>query len=498
MKNKKNIEHFFQENFKDFQAQPPVDSWDEISRRLNQEKKRKVLPLWIKFSSIAATFLLGLFLFENNSDKSQTQSITSVDDTTTIHTNNNTNDKNLPTLNSSKDTTELLTGVDNLSNSSQSTENQTLSSSSRIPKNTVVSLSTSSNTFTSNTSKYKNSTDKTSRSRNEDINLKTDFVFSEDNNRTEIVTNNENKSVIEKSQSIFNQTIDFTYNASTTDSDSRNEDVVAIAEEPKEESNEILDYLAQLEEASQDKEAENNSSLTNRWSLTPNVAPITMNSFSIGSPMSEQLNGNSKEYLASMSVGLGVNYAVTDKINIRTGVNKFMVGYNTHDVVVYATANVIDLLENQMNINYTNTSGNVVVKSENLIATESANIAMPQTTGYLNHKFGYIEIPMEVSYKLLDTKFNIDIIGGFSTLFLQENEVSVIGNGMKTTLGEANNMNDIHFSTNLGVGFRYEIFKSFDISLEPMFKYQIGTYSKNSEGFKPYILGIYTGLSFKF
>lgn len=490
MKNKKNIERFFQENFKDFEVQAPADSWNTISRKLQKDKKKRVLPLWIKFSSIAATFLLGLFLFEYNSDESQNQSITSTDDIITNPTN--TNNKNSTTLNTSKSNTELLTSTDNSSKSSQSHGNYTPTNSSISPKNTVVSLSTS-----SNTSKYKNSTDKTSRSRNETINLKTDFVFSEDNNRTEIVTNNENKSVIEKSQSIFNQTIDFTSNPPNTDSDSRNEEVVATTEEPKEESNEILDFLAKLNDSTEDKDSETNSNLNNRWSLTPNVAPITMNSLSGGSPISDQLNGNSKEYLASMSVGLGVNYAVTDKINIRTGVNKFMVGYNTHDVAVYATANAIDLLNNNMNVNYNPTSNTLVIKPENTFVTESANILPPQN-GYLNHKFGYIEIPMEVSYKLLDTKFNIDIIGGFSTLFLQENEVSVIGNGMKTTLGEANNMNDIHFSTNLGVGFRYEIFKSFDISLEPMFKYQIGTYSKNSEGFKPYILGIYTGLSFKF
>src|SRR5690606_3296520 len=196
-------------------------------------------------------------------------------------------------------------------------------------------------------------------------------------------------------------------------------------------------YLAKLEDTSEEKKSENNTSPVNRWSLIPNVAPVTMNSFSSSSPISDQLNGNSKEYLSGMSVGLGINYALTKKINIRTGVNKFMVGYNTHDVAIYATANVIDLLENQMNINYTNISSNVVVKPENLIATESSSLAMPQTTGHLNHKFGYIEIPMEVSYKLLDTKFDIDVIGGFSTLFLQENEDSVIGNGLKTTQGEA-------------------------------------------------------------
>jgi len=31
-----------------------------------------------------------------------------------------------------------------------------------------------------------------------------------------------------------------------------------------------------------------------------------------------------------------------------------------------------------------------------------------------------------------------------------------------------------------------------------MFKYQLNTFSKNDGGFKPYYLGVYTGLNFRF
>lgn len=501
MKNKKNIEHFFQENFKDFEVQAPTDSWNNISKRLNKEKKKRVLPLWIKFSSIAAAFLLGLFLLQNDS---QLHTPNTISNDGIVFNPSDSEKKNDSDENFSEFDNASITGLGddstsqnpNSNNTIDNTSIRTIISNNNSDENLIKSsLKNSHNSQYVNTSSHK----KSSIKKDNITDFVKDNISQDEQNQTEIAAAEDKTIIKEKSEDSFRLNKKSDSESIINPLNIENNGSLVNTEELKEESAEIIEYLAKLNNSSEEDDDDNNKKLklASRWSLTPNIAPITMNSFSGGSPISDQLNDNSKEYLASTSVGLGINYALTEKISIRTGVNKFVTGYNTHDVAIYATANAIDLLNNNMNINYTGISNPIVVRPENSFMTESATLLSPQN-GYLNHKLGYIEIPMEVSYKLLDSKFNIDIIGGFSTLFLQENEVSVIGNGMKTNLGEATNMNDVHFSTNLGIGFRYEIFKSFDISIEPMFKYQIGTYSKNSEGFKPYILGVYTGLSFKF
>lgn len=64
MKENKNIERLFQEKFKDFEVQPPQDAWAAIEKRLNEKKKkRRVIPIWFKASGIAASLVLGFFLF---------------------------------------------------------------------------------------------------------------------------------------------------------------------------------------------------------------------------------------------------------------------------------------------------------------------------------------------------------------------------------------------------------------------------------------------------
>jgi hypothetical protein len=65
-------------------------------------------------------------------------------------------------------------------------------------------------------------------------------------------------------------------------------------------------------------------------------------------------------------------------------------------------------------------------------------------------------------------------------------------------MGEANNINPVHFSTNIGLGVDYQFLKAFRASVEPMFKYQLNTFSNNSGNFRPYFIGIYSGISYQF
>jgi len=90
------------------------------------------------------------------------------------------------------------------------------------------------------------------------------------------------------------------------------------------------------------------------------------------------------------------------------------------------------------------------------------------------------------------------LIGGFSSLFLADNELSVEAGDFSTVLGEANNLNSLSFTTNIGLGFDYKIGKRLKFNIEPMFKYQLNPYTDSSVDFNPFYLGVYTGLSFKF
>ncbi|MEO8517306.1 MAG: hypothetical protein ABI426_11195 [Flavobacterium sp.] len=237
---------------------------------------------------------------------------------------------------------------------------------------------------------------------------------------------------------------------------------------------------------------------TPKWKIKPNVAPLYMNSPE-GSPIDAQFADNSKKFENKMSIGLGVDYALSSKVSLRTGINQFDLGYNTNDIAFYADLNSKGLSGHNAitTIDLRPDAQSIVIEDRKNASSQELAIQNKET-GYLSQRMGYVEVPVEVSYKLLDKKFGIQFITGVSTLFLNDNQVSVVSSGLTTVLGEANNLNKVHFSTNIGLGFKYSFWKSFEANFEPTFKYQINTFNDNSGGFKPYLIGLYSGLSFKF
>jgi hypothetical protein len=261
-----------------------------------------------------------------------------------------------------------------------------------------------------------------------------------------------------------------------------------------------------LEELLNEKESKTKQEAkVNRWQLTSNVAPIFLGSISNGSAIDPVLDNNSKTYNTSVGFGLGVSYSATSKLSVRTGLNKVNMSYNTNDIMFFASIESRGL----KNVSPTRSSAMMeihsMVSSNNSVGSTSENGMLPfesalvqQNTGYLNQEIGYLEMPLEMTYALIDKKFGLKVIGGFSTLLLQENAITVVSDNNSMLLGEANNLNNIHFSTNLGIGIKYGFMKSFEFNVEPMVKYQLNTFSTNGGDFKPYFFGIYSGVSYKF
>ena len=62
MSEKKNIDRLFQEKFKEFEAVPQEQLWENIEADLEKDKKRRVIPLWMRLSGVAALLMIGLMV----------------------------------------------------------------------------------------------------------------------------------------------------------------------------------------------------------------------------------------------------------------------------------------------------------------------------------------------------------------------------------------------------------------------------------------------------
>lgn len=170
-----------------------------------------------------------------------------------------------------------------------------------------------------------------------------------------------------------------------------------------------------------------------------------------------------------MSYGVTASYAVNKRLRVRSGINRVNLGYNTNNVVSYQSIGVssaTSTLQNVSNNSNTNNSiSNAPTEQLSLISTDNlssknTNSLLKTSNTSINQSLGYIEVPLELQYAVLSNKFGVNVIGGFSSLFLNNNEVfSEAQDGGRTFLGEANNINKVSYSANFGLGLNYQVTK---------------------------------------
>lgn len=546
MKDHKNIERLFQEKFKDFEAIPPQESWNIIASRLNEKKKKKrIIPIWFQLSGIAASFIIIGALIWNFQSNQNTNSPNNSNETVVVGVDNsNSKDKKSNTDFNNNETLRPEKNIENSENNTIKFDSKRIDFEKSNPivisneKSNIRYKDKKNNSFeskntldTKNKKRYPNYNNKESnheivanskakrnKSSKKNLFLETDLIATTKKNKNSKLNPNHNTTTSKKGlinsdkiNSFFDKTETNTNYVNTiNDTDKKSTDttnvVIASSESIIDNDStlvaEISPEINPLEELLKEKEAgknevEKEKEKRNRWAVSTNASPVYFNSISEGSSLDSQFSKNSKEFETTMSYGIGAVYQISNKFSFKTGVNTLTFNYNTDNVLFNTRLNSVtnNIKTLDRNSNSENLAFSAINSKSDL---GDALILLTESKGSIKQELSYVEVPLELSYKILDKKFGIDLIGGVSTLFLNANSISLISDGMEMNIGKANNLNDIHFSSNVGLGFKYNFWKSFNANFQPMFKYQINTFSENSGNFKPYFIGLYTGVSFSF
>jgi len=495
MKTKKHLDQLFKEQFKNFEVSPPPVVWENIEAALHKKKKnRKIVPIWYKMAGVAALFLLfftvGNYFFNNN-----------FPNTTITNEESNGIERTSPQF---LDTDVLVQEQNDAAPNAKDILKKATSDEIQ------VSSTSSDNSLKENQEHKENHTSSKPKSKVKTTSLKDTDVVITSENKKEKTTKPEKPSANtilekEKNKTIIAETVSKeikTTSPDKIDAEISETDIVVI--EPAEENKKsIFDAIQEKEIALASSEKQ---TLDNRWEVSPNFAPVYYNSLNGGSSIDSQFSDNTKSGDVNYSYGVKVSYAVTEKLSVRTGINKVDLSYVTNDIE-FAAASTTAALKS---INY-NTRGVIVAvgrrgtlntpPSGTPTMSDDGTMIVPRSgviPGTMSQNLDYFEIPLELKYALLNKRFGLNMIGGLSTLILSANDIRVNSDGFQTSIGEANNLNPLSFSTNVGLGLDYKITKKIVFNLEPMFKYQINAYTDNNIDFKPYYLGVYTGFSYRF
>ena len=225
-----------------------------------------------------------------------------------------------------------------------------------------------------------------------------------------------------------------------------------------------------------------------KFTVATIFASIYINSLGVSSCVDSQVSNHLSSGNSSYSYGVKFAYELSNKFTLQSGVNLINLGFTTNNVYVNSTASVIG---------FSNISAEPMLSRNPSTATTKSN-SIDANKASLNQVFGYVEIPVELKYNVTEGKFGVNLVGGFSTLLLNRDEVFIETNDFSQSLGSSNNLRSINFSGNIGVDIDYLIHKNLYINVSPMFKMQTNTFSKNSGSLQPYYLGVYTGLNYKF
>ncbi|WP_372754783.1 hypothetical protein [Mariniflexile sp.] len=468
MNDKKHIDRLFQERFKDFEATPSDTVWQNIESELTKKKKkRRIIPIWWQYAGVAAMLALlftigGSYFY--NSDKNPTINVVDTEREQTRSSNIKT------AIETNKDNNTKV-----VSNDGESSKIIRKSDASKLIN---LKSGTASNKKTNINNNFKNSNNHVAASVGK---YKT-------TTNSEIVTSNVNKTVQN------NESLIALEHAKKEIIDASKEKTTGTKIEEKNKNNVSIEEA--VENAKRNASKKNGK---NKWRISPNAAPVYFSSLGEGSSIDPQFNNNSKTGEVNMSYGIHASYAVNHKLKVRSGINKVNLGYSTNDVAVYHTVGASSstrVLENVIAV------ASDAPDNLSIISSESINVkpeAFTTTNSSINQAFAYIEIPLEIQYAIVNNKFGINLIGGFSSFFLSDNKIySEAETGTRTFLGEASNINNVSYSANLGLGLNYQVSKKIDLNIEPMFKYQINTFNNTSGDFSPYFIGVYTGFAIKF
>ncbi len=476
MNKKHNLDKLFLDKLHDFEANPDRKVWDNISAMLQEKKqKKRIFPFWWIAAGIVV-FFLGFYLSTDkiNFDIENKNSVVRNNDENKNSIEKTTNEKrNQNIVNTTNNPTDESKSVSVSANKSAQNNNVIATYAHKKPKRDISD--------TRNQTETKNQKKIFVSKQNSKINLFTTKITSSEiltlKNQTQEVATSIDKNVKENNFETIKEV-----------NVKPNNDSVAIAIVQKNTTKQLPDLNAEI-----NKKTINKKQVENKWSVGTTVALLNFESVTNRSNINEGLNGNDKKHQNTVSYGVGVQYHLNRKFAIRSGMNSLASNLATSNVVFVQSSqsgSVFLIVDSPQNENLS-TFNNIPT-----IAGTVNSTYMPMQTGIINESRNYLEIPVEVAYNIINRKVGVEVISGFSTLLLNSNAVSLQSSGQKYNFGKLDSAKKVNFSTNVGIGIRHKITKKIAVNVDGMLKYQLGSIKNQSNN--AYILGIYSGLNYKF
>jgi len=446
----------FDQHIKDKLSQPqlpPLDAWKNIQEKLDEkEKKKRIIPLFYWIGSTAACLVTGISIYYFNQNDA-------------VNVNHTPTNEVVKTKSTSKES--IKKDLNNIEHTKEKPfDNKIVSSVKKSSKSNQKTIQSSSSYF--------------------------ENIIGESTLFSNTIPNQKEDKTLELSQKNSTQKDNFVQNNSSINP--KNE-VSEKETNPKILEEKPLELVLQEEEKKKEKvEIKQKSPLL---TISSYINPTkVLESKSI---LANEFNDYNIKNNITVAYGAKVSVRLNDKINVRSGIAKVELEQNTTNINsgintgVYALS--ASMPKSSNNITY---HSNIRVVGDNTSHTTMTMLSSETNT--MEQKVHYIEVPLEIEYKLASfDKFNILAIAGGSYFAVTKNSISLADTNTRSNykLGEANNLNNSSYSANAGVKLEYNLSNKSSINLEPNYRYMLNPL-KNVDAKNPSLLGLNIGFSIKF
>lgn len=268
--------------------------------------------------------------------------------------------------------------------------------------------------------------------------------------------------------------------------------------------------------------AQNETQKEVRWLVGAQVSPT----FNVAGSSHSQVYASNMLNSATNPVDIGggfsVEYKKGKRLSVQSGVYYSGMGQASGNSN-HSSGNDNLFASADRGAEYFNTSVNIDTKSSKMMMNSAAGViefssvpsgivlganldekamvsnAVVVSDARFVQNFEYIEIPLYLRYTIIDSRFDVEMLGGFSSNLLVGNETFMESGDGKNLVGKTQDMQLLNYSGTLGFGLKYGLSKRIFLNVEPRVKYYLNSLNNNSSvTYKPYTVGVFTGLSYEF
>jgi hypothetical protein len=257
------------------------------------------------------------------------------------------------------------------------------------------------------------------------------------------------------------------------------------------------------------------------WKMGLNVSPgYASYSSSHSESYAQDMAYSASEGSGNVGAGFSVQYQTGKRWSVESGVYYAKSGQksqttfelfarnnsasygNFDSELAYAPAKTLSAGQMAMNSTAGVIALNKLPAGTEIVATPESELSFSNallSRGEFSQVFDFVEIPMYLRYKIIDSKVDIDILGGVNAGFVVGNNAYLDNGYGEQNIGKTEDISTLNMSGTIGFGVNYALGKNFSLAVEPRFNYYLNSINRNpAVEFRPYRIGVYTGLYYDF